>query len=141
VSKRYRNSGVRNKLEEKALTLLAAHGFDQSCYESEALEYEKPATQHTYTPDFKIGPDVYLETKGLFDREDRKKILLVLDQHPDVVVCMAFYNAEYKLYKGSPTTYGEWCNQHCIPWCDLSREDLPAEWFMPAVTNEGVQDV
>lgn len=125
----YRNQKLRSKLEDKVSEALYAMGVPREAYEAEAIEWIDPAVTRTYTPDFKISKDVYLEAKGLWDREDRKKILHVMDQHPTIIICMVFYNSEYKLYKGSKTTYGMWCDEHLIPWIDIRTDTIPEEWL------------
>jgi len=133
----YRNIAVRNRLEEKVRDTIAASGRPVQ-YEVEQFEYIRPETAHTYTPDFKISDTVYIEAKGIWDLEDRKKILLMKEQHPDVIICMAFQNAYKPIRKGSKTTYADWCNEHGIPWCDLRTEPLPAEWFENGTEPEEV---
>ena len=46
------------------------------------LGYIRPATQHRYTPDFRLPNRVLVETKGRFSAEDRLKHLLLRVQHP-----------------------------------------------------------
>lgn len=79
-------------------------------YETTKLKYTVPTSIHTYTPDFHIpGTNIYLETKGRFTSQDRKKMLLVKAQHPDKRVIMVFMNAKTPITKGSKTTYADWC--------------------------------
>lgn len=92
-------------------------------------EYEKltiPYLQeHTYTPDFKIGPMI-IETKGRFTSFDRAKHLRVKEQHPEYDIRFVFMNSSVKLYKGSKTTYGEWCDKHGFMWV---QGKLPTSWL------------
>ena len=125
----YKNQHVRNKLEGKVLDRLLQRLGPGDYYEQDTLSYIRPQTEHEYTPDFKINDSVYIEAKGIWDTDDRKKLLLVREQYPEITICMVFYNADYKIYKGSKTTYGDWCNEHGIPWIDIRTEDLPEEWF------------
>ena len=64
--------GYRSGLEESLDTTLKQKGIDGQ-YEQHKIEYVKPATQHTYTPDFKLPNGIYIETKGRFVLADRKK--------------------------------------------------------------------
>ena len=41
------------------------------------IQYEKPATKHKYTPDFVLPNGIIIEAKGIFEREDRQKHLLI----------------------------------------------------------------
>jgi hypothetical protein len=100
-------------------------------YEKDTFEYTVPAKTHKYTPDFKLKTGLYIESKGIWDQADRDKMLLMQNQHPEVIICMVFYNATYKIYPGSKTTYGDFCDKYFIPWCDI-KEGIPKEWM-----NEG----
>lgn len=128
MKKNYKNQKLRSKLEDRVRASLEAMLGKQVAYEKDTFEYTIPASVHKYTPDFKIKKGLYIEAKGIWDKADREKILLMLDQHPKTIICMVFYNATYKIYPGSKTTYGDWCDKHGIPWCD-AREGIPKEWF------------
>jgi len=82
-------------------------------------EYEKdtlPYSLHlNYKPDWKLGNKYYLEAKGKFDYTERRKLLAVLRDNPDVRVHMLFMRNQ-RLQKGSDKTYGSWCDDHGIPW-------------------------
>ena len=81
------------------------------------FEYEKTMIDYirncTYTPDFYIKEkDFYIEVKGKFESQDRGKHLLIRKQHPELDIRFLFMRANNKLYKGSKTTYGGWCDRH-----------------------------
>ena len=80
-----------------------------------------------YTPDFCLVNGVYLETKGQFTPEDRRKILAVKKDNPDVDVRMVFQAPYNKIDKRSKTTYAKWCEKHDIPWCAF--HSIPIEWL------------
>ena len=86
-------------------------------YEKFTFDYTRYST---YTPDF------YIEVKGLFISQDRGKHLLIKKQHPDLDLRFLFMNANNKLYKGSKTTYGKWCDRHDYKWC---QGFIPKEWL------------
>ena len=94
-------------------------------YESKKFIYiPKP---RTYTPDFYIvKSDIYVEAKGHLDKADRVKMALVKQQHKDLDIRFVFMNARNKIYKGSRTTYADWCNKHNFRWAEKT---IPAEWF------------
>lgn len=100
-------------------------------YEVDALKFIQPEVQRSYKPDFKIADNVYIECKGIFSVEDRKKMLWVKEQHPEKTFYLLFYNAYQKLRKGSKTTYAEWCDKHGFIWADWfkSGRTIPTEWF------------
>lgn len=78
--------------------------------------------------DFKLGPNSYIEVKGRLLPSERKKYLLVRDQHPEITLRFFFDKATNKIYKNSETTYAEWCEKNGFEWTDLKR-GLPAEWI------------
>ena len=94
-------------------------------YEKKKLSYiPKP---RVYTPDFYlVNQDIYVETKGRFDKGDRVKMLLVKQQHPDLDIRIVFLNAKNKIYKGSSTTYGMWATNNGFEWAEGA---IPEEWF------------
>lgn len=108
---------VAEQLKELGIELL---------YEVDTLKYIIPEKEHRYKPDWKIKNNRYIESKGIFDSKDRQKILFVKEQHPDVRIYMLFYNANQKLYKGSRTTYSDWCDKNGIEW---SHRIIKREWI------------
>lgn len=81
--------------------------------------------QTSYIPDFKIGHNKYLEVKGRFRPEDRRKIVAFMKQHPEVKLHFVFYN-NAKI--GTKQTHLSWCKKHNIP-AVVGLDNLPAEWF------------
>lgn len=88
-------------------------------YEKDKINY---TIEHTYNPDWTVAENVFLETKGIFDFEDRRKTLAVKKQHPHITVALVFQNSKAKIYKGSKTTYAEWCNKHNVIWFDIKDQ-------------------
>jgi hypothetical protein len=80
----------------------------------------------TYTPDFVLANGIIIETKGRFITSDRQKHLMIKEQHPDLDIRFVFSNPNSKLYKGSKTTYADWCNKHGFKW---AKEEIPLEWI------------
>ncbi len=121
--------GVKSGLEDKVLTQLQKAGVD-CVYEKEALPFVQPAENRKYTPDFfltkKDGGTMIIETKGRFTVQDRKKIKLVNEQYPAMDFRMVFSYSKNKLYKGSKTTYGTWCDKINIPYAD---KEIPLDWL------------
>lgn len=109
---------------------LEGEGIDPR-YEAEKIEYEVPARRAKYTPDFPIytrgtGKKVIIETKGQFKAADRKKHLLIKQQHPDIDLRFVFTNPNQRLSKQSKTTYAKWCEDHGF----LFAKGLPPiEWL------------
>ena len=85
----------RSKLEESVASLLEGIGVSYQ-YESEKLSY---TIQHYYTPDFILPNYVYLETKGYWSPEDRRKVLAVKRDNPGIDLRMVFQSPYNKISK------------------------------------------
>ena len=120
-----RKHGFRSGLEDKIIKQLEEYGLDPK-YESVKLPYVIPESHHIYTPDFPVCKNIVIETKGRWVLEDRQKMLLMIEQHPEIEFRMVFYNANQKIKKGSKTMYGMWCDKHNIKWADKT---IPEEWI------------
>lgn len=118
-------NGYRSGLEEVISNKLAENNIDGE-YEKHKIKYIKPATEHTYTPDFKLPNGIFVETKGRFVTEDRKKHVLIRKQHPELDIRFVFQNSKNKIRKGSPTTYADWCNKQGFKYAD---KVIPQEWL------------
>lgn len=117
----------RSGLEEKVAAQLKAAGLEVVYEDKEhVIRYTTPAEPHKYTPDFILPNGIIVETKGIFDADDRKKHLLVRAQHPDKDIRFVFSNSNAKLYKGSPTTYAAWCNKNGFKYADKL---IPVAWL------------
>ncbi len=120
-----RIKGYRSGLEEDVDKHLIDRGVNGE-YEQHKIAYIKPATQHKYTPDFKLPSGVYVETKGRFVTADRKKHLLIKEQYPELDIRFVFQNANNKLSKKSKTTYADWCNKHGFVYAEKT---IPDSWL------------
>lgn len=118
-------NGYRSGLEKKIADDLKARGIPFE-YEKLKVKYTVPARDATYTPDFRLPNGVIIEGKGLWDTEDRQKMLLVKQQHPELDIRMIFSRSSSPLYKGSPTTYAAWCEKHQILYADKL---IPESWL------------
>ena len=114
----------RSNLEKNIADLLTGLGVSYQ-YESEKLSY---TIEHNYSPDFVLPNYLYLEAKGYWDPEDRRKILAVKRCNPDVDIRMVFQSPYNTISKKSKTTYAKWCEKHDIPW--TSYKDIPIEWLV-----------
>ena len=114
----------RSNLEKNIADLLEGLGVS-FLYESEKLSY---TIEHNYTPDFVLPNYTYLEAKGYWAAEDRRKILAVKRDNPDVDLRMIFQSPYNTISKKSKTTYAQWCDKHDIPW--TSYKDIPIEWLV-----------
>jgi len=117
-------NGYRSGLEDDIAKDLKDRGVE--------FEYEKLKVQwqllenKTYTPDFKLPNGIIIESKGRFVQADRKKHLIIQDQHPFLDIRFVFSNSRAKLYKGAKSTYGDWCNKYGFIYAD---KRIPDEWL------------
>ena len=118
--------GYRSGLEKSIGDALRRQAVEFE-YEATKISYTKPTTKHKYTPDFILPHNgIVIEAKGIFVLEDRKKHLLVREQNPDYDIRFVFGNAHNKLYKGSKTTYADWCNKNNFKW---AHKEIPQSWL------------
>jgi len=113
----------RSRLEERLARWLEVNGQSFE-YETLKLDYTVKAV---YTPDFILPNGVILEAKGYFKPEDRRKMLAVKKQHPDLDIRLVFQAPYNTITKTSRTTYAMWAEKHNFLWC--SYHNLPLDWF------------
>jgi predicted nuclease of restriction endonuclease-like RecB superfamily len=122
--KESKNIKFRSKLEERVANLLEGLGVSYE-YENTQVPY---IIQHHYVPDFVLPNHVYLEAKGYWAPSDRRKILAVVRDNPDLDLRMVFQAPFNTISKKSKTTYAKWCEKHNIPW--TSYHDIPLDWLI-----------
>lgn len=113
----------RSRLEERLARWLELnnHSFE---YESLKLSYTIEAV---YTPDFILPNGVIMEAKGWFKPEDRRKMVAVKKQHPELDIRLVFQQPYNTLSKTSKTTYADWAEKYGFPWA--AYHNIPDEWF------------
>lgn len=116
--------GYRSGLEDKISKQLQESGVSFE-YETLKIQYEVNETRR-YTPDFILPNGIIIETKGRFVAADRKKHLLIQQQHSELDIRFVFSNSRAKLSKGAKSTYGEWCEKHGFLYAD---KQIPEEWL------------
>ena len=109
------------------LELATQEQLPDAPYEKKKLSYIK---EHTYTPDFELRENVFLECKGRWLGDDRAKHLLIRKYHPEVTVYFLFERPYNTLNKGSKTTYADWCDKHGYEWTTLA-DGIPSHWLQP----------
>lgn len=117
--------GFRSGLEEQVGDQLASAGV-KAGYETEKVNYLRPARKAKYTPDWILPNGIVIETKGRFKVEDRQKHIHIKQQHPNLDIRFVFSNSKGKISKGSKTTYAMWCNKHGFMYAD---KWIPEEWL------------
>ena len=132
-----RPDGFRSGLEATNASFLRAAGvpFD---YETRLIYYVVPRRRASYKPDFVLPNGIILETKGLFDAEDRQKHLLIKEQYPDLDIRFVFSRSAttltkvmkivdgQKIRRENPTTYASWCKTHGFLFADGTP---PLDWL------------
>jgi len=116
--------GYRSGLEERVSKELSEAGVKYE-YETQKIKY-RVEEDRTYTPDFILPNGIIVETKGRFTVADRKKHLLIQKQRPELDIRFVFQTSRAKLYKGSKSTYAQWCEKHGFLYADKS---IPEEWL------------
>jgi hypothetical protein len=94
------------------------------------LEYEKLRIKYDlgtahYVPDFTLPNGIIVETKGDFTSKDRRKHLLIKEQHGDAYDIRFVFQANNKLSSKSKTRYTDWCEQHGFKY---AIGLIPPEW-------------
>ena len=114
----------RSGLEERVAELMDNLGVTYE-YESTLVPY---VIQHNYSPDFLLPSGIFLECKGYWDSEDRRKIKAVKEQNPHLDIRMVFQTPYNRISKKSKTTYAQWCDKHDIKWTTFT--EIPIEWLV-----------
>jgi len=120
--------GYRSGLEVGVAEELRRLGIPFT-YETERFSYSIPSRTAKYTPDFilpKAGGVWFLETKGRWVTADRQKHVLIKKQLPNIDLRFLFQNANAKLYKGSKTSYADFCIKNGFTW---AHKVIPDEWI------------
>lgn len=118
--------GFRSGLELQIDESLKQRGIDGE-YEKHIIKYVKPETHHKYHPDFRLPNGIFVETKGRFLSDDRKKHLLIKSQFPEIDIRFLFQNAKTKISKASKTTYADWCDKNGFKWAEKM---IPDSWIL-----------
>ena len=130
MPKNHNTRRYRSGLEREAAAFLKVNQ-KKVLYEKIKIEWED-LRYRTYTPDFELDNGIFIETKGIFDNEDRRKHLAIKEQHPELDIRFVFMNARNKIYRGSKTTYADWCTRHKFQWAE---KNIPSEWSRKADKN------
>ncbi len=120
--------GFRSGLEAAVAEQFDAKGLDPH-YEEDKLQYQIPARETVYSPDFRLPSGVYVETKGRFVAADRKKHLLLKEQHPNIEIRFVFSNPDASISaKGTVNkqTCASWCKKHGFKY---ATKWIPEGWF------------
>ena len=121
---RHNSRTYRSGLEDQIASFLKANQKELR-YEKLKIEWED-LRYRTYTPDFELDNGIFIETKGMFDNDDRRKHIAIKEQHPELDIRFVFSNANAKLYKGAKSRYCDWCDKNGFKW---AHRIIPQEWL------------
>lgn len=124
TKRRHNKRTYRSGLEDQVAAFLSDKQKEVR-YEQLKIEWAD-FRYRTYTPDFVLDNGIIVETKGKFDVDDRHKHLEIKKQHPELDIRFVFSNSNAKLYKGSKTTYAEWCEKNGFLW---AHRVVPLTWL------------
>lgn len=114
--------GYKSGFERMLATQLTQSGVKWH-YEDTKIPY---ILEGEYNPDFHLlASDIYIEAKGVLDRESKRKMVAVKRQHPEYDIRFLFMNANKKI-PGTKQTHGEWATKNGFPWAEGS---IPDEWL------------
>lgn len=108
---------VRNKFEDRLDKQLKSSKISYS-YETEKIPY---TIEGKYIPDFIIqttSGKIYVEAKGHFRPEAKRKMVAVKRQNPELDIRIIFYSFNKK--------YSRWATKHKFPY---SIGNIPDEWL------------
>lgn len=126
----YKGILFRSAAEAELAKELDSWGPDlEWAYEDDTFTYNVVLTRK-YTLDFRVTPldtnqVFYVEYKGRLTLEDRKKLLRVKEQYPDLDLRLVFQRNQ-PIRKGSKTTYEDWAIKHGFP---VAIGRIPKEWI------------
>ena len=133
VQARKKGGQVKSSFEANIVKQLDSVGINYS-YEDLKLPYIKA---HNYVPDFILKEQaIIVETKGLFDLDDRSKMIVVKKTYPELDIRILFQNKNTKIKKGSSTTYEDWCNKYGFI-CASGK--IPDDWLNHKPSKEQIK--
>ena len=122
--RRHNSRRYRSGLEREVAAFLKDNQ-NRVRYEVLKIEWED-LRYRTYTPDFILDNGIIIETKGIFDSEDRRKHMEIRKQHPELDIRFVFSNSMSKLYKGAKSRYYNWCDKNEFLW---AHRVIPEAWL------------
>ena len=92
-------------------------------YETLKLPY---VIHSNYNPDFILDNGVIIEAKGVLKTEDRRKMIAVKQQHPELDIRFVFMSAGARV-PGQKGTHAQWAERYKFPWADGR---IPEDWLI-----------
>jgi hypothetical protein len=117
-------AGYRSGFEDDTAQYLKERGI-KFTYEQTKIPW-LDIRERNYTPDFILDNGIIIETKGRFNSIDRRKHVEIKKQHPGLDIRFVFQNCRTKLYRGSKSSYEDWCKRHGFKY---ANKTIPNEWL------------
>jgi len=113
----------RNSFEQKVIQQLTDYRVSFA-YEPIKIPY---VTEAMYLPDFIVNGTIIVETKGHFDKDDRRKMRDVKRCNPKLDIRLVFQK-DNKISKAKRSkTYSQWAAHHGFLW---AIGEIPDEWIV-----------
>jgi hypothetical protein len=88
------------------------------------MPWVQPAVNRKYLPDMELENGIIIEVKGRLTLEDRKKMLHVKEQYPELDIRFVF-KIDNWLTKTKKHKYSDWCKKHDYPF---AIGGIPKAW-------------
>ena len=122
------NTRRRSKLEERFESILKDFDVPYE-YEVTKIDYIIPESSHTYTVDWTVLNGKLIETKGyLSDHSERRKYVLLKEQHPDLDLRFVFDNPN-KLCGGTKMSHAKWAEKYGFRYCSIKDTEQIKQWI------------
>jgi hypothetical protein len=122
------NTRRRSKLEERFESILKEFDVPYE-YEVTKIDYIIPESSHTYTVDWTVLNGKLIETKGyLSDHSERRKYVLLKEQHPDLDLRFVFDNPN-KLCGGTKMSHAKWAEKYGFQYCSIKDTEQIKQWI------------
>ena len=122
------NTKRRSKLEERFESILKDFDVPYE-YEVTKIDYIIPESSHTYTVDWTVLNGKLIETKGyLSDHSERRKYVLLKEQHPDLDLRFVFDNPN-KLCGGTKMSHAKWAEKYVFRYCSIKDTEQIKQWI------------
>ena len=122
------NTKRRSKLEERFESILKDFDVPYE-YEVTKIDYIIPESSHTYTVDWTVLNGKLIETKGyLSDHSERRKYVLLKEQHPDLDLRFVFDNPN-KLCGGTKMSHAKWAEKYGFRYCSIKDTEQIKKWI------------
>lgn len=129
----------KSKLERVNAELLQEEGVPFLYEPKEAkIQWIRPASKHVYQPDLpfqtKSGKIIIIETKGIWDYEDRCKHAWIKKLYPSLDIRFVFSRSRTPTSKGAKQTYADICEGRGrgifkgLTW-PYADKKIPLEWI------------